>query len=192
MVISGWWLVDRGSWIPKYENQTVKDTAGIRQYLQDQARAEMLALDIKGKNLDKQSAPYKKAEALFNQAAGAGNGWTRGIVLEARLKRQIDVSVADYQASDAGKRLSAFLALDTDRLLRFDPVTGLVIAKFVADVIQILENQNDARVERAVTVIETEFSKARWTTFEETTPKWVDEKYKAGNVDRMNRMNRIQ
>lgn len=170
---------------------SIKDTSGIKQYLQDQGRAEILVLDIKSNNKSKETQTYKKAEILFNQAAGVGNGWMRGIVVEARLKKEVNVSVSDYRASDAGKRIASFLALDDAKALdpvsetkAFDPVSAVLIATVVVNVIDQLEKQNDARVDRAVQTIEREFSKSQWTTFELTTPEWVTKKYGSLGADK--------
>jgi hypothetical protein len=170
---------------------SIKDTSGIKQYLQDQGRAEILVLDIKSNNKSKETQTFKKAETLFNQAAGVGNGWMRGIVVEARLKKEVNVSVSDYRASDAGKRIASFLALDDAKALdpvsetkAFDPVSAVLIATVVVNVIDQLEKQNDARVDRAVQTIEREFSKSQWTTFELTTPEWVTNKYGSLGADK--------
>jgi len=40
-----------------------------------------------------------------------------------------------------------------------------------------IQKQNDKQVEAAIHDIEEEFSKARWTTFELTTPQLLNEKY---------------
>jgi|GEM_PF-4326578 len=158
---------------------SIKDTSGIRQYLQDQGRAEILAIDLKTKNPDKNSPAYKNAEALFNNAAGTGNGWAKGIVFDAKTKREISISVRDYKDSAAGKAIAAFLSLEPEVTIKtFDPVTATAIATFVVSVIDLVQKQNDKQVEAAIHAIEEEFSKARWTTFELTTPQWINEKYK--------------
>lgn len=158
---------------------SIKNTSGIKQYLQDQGRAEILAVDIKTKNPDKNSPAYKNAEALFNKAAGAGNGWTKAIVFDAKTKREVNISVQDYKDSDAGKSIAAFLSLEPEeRIKAFDPVTATAIATFVMSVIGLIQKQNDKQVEAAIHAIEEEFSKARWTTFELTTPQSANEKYK--------------
>lgn len=158
---------------------SIKDTSGIRKYFQHQGKAEILAIEIKAKNPDKDSSAYKTAERLFNKAAGAGNGWASGIVFDARVKREVNVSVEDYINSEAGKAIRDFLALDPGfRPLSFDPVTAAAIATFVVTVIDKIEEQNDKRVERAIKAIEQEFSRSRWTTFENTTLQWIDQKYK--------------
>jgi hypothetical protein len=156
----------------------IKDTSGIKQYFQDQGRAEILALDIKKKNPDKNSSVYKNANSVFNQAAGIGNGWTAGILFDAKIERKVDVSVENYKNSDAGKAVGSFLALDSGvRLKLFDPVMAAAVAVFVLTVVDKIEKQNSERVERAIEAIEKEFSRARWTTFELTTPEWVNKKY---------------
>ncbi|MEK6767246.1 MAG: hypothetical protein AABY49_13610 [Planctomycetota bacterium] len=158
---------------------SIKDTSGIKQYLQDQGRAEIQAVDIKNKNPDKNSPAYKNAETLFNTAAGAGNGWTKGIVFDVKTKREVNISVQDYKDSDAGRSIAAFLSLEPEVTIKaFDPVTATVIATFVMSVIDLIQKQNDKQVEAASHAIEEEFSKARWTTFELTTPQWVNERYK--------------
>lgn len=157
---------------------TIKDTSGIKQYLQDQGRSEILALNIKAKN-KKTSATYKNAETLFNRAAGTGNGWTNGILFDAKTKREINVPILDYKASDAGKSIEAFLKLEPEITNKaFDPVTGIAIAAFVVSVVDMLQKQNDKRVEAAIKVIEERLSISRWTTFELTTHQWVNDKYK--------------
>lgn len=157
----------------------IKDTSGIKQYLQDQGKSEILAIDLKSKHKDKKSKTYKEAENLFNKAAGAGNGWTKGIVFDARVKRELDVPVQDYKNSEAGKSIEAFLKLQPGFSAEaFDPVTGALIATFALSVVDMIEKQNDKRVEAAIQVIEKEFSKASWTTFELTTPQFVNDKYK--------------
>jgi hypothetical protein len=156
---------------------TIKDTSGIKQYLQDQGRSEILALDIKAK-YKKKSTTYKQAEALFNQAAGTGDGWSNGILFDAKTKREINVPIQDYKASDAGKSIEAFLKLEPALTTKaFDPVTATAIAALVVSVVDMLEKQNNKRVEEAINVIEEQLSKARWTTFELTTYQWVNEKY---------------
>lgn len=158
---------------------SIQDTSGIKKYLQDQGRAEILAVDIKTKNPDKNSPDYKNAETLFNKAAGTGNGWTKGIVFDAKTKREVNISVQDYKDSDAGKSIAAFLSLEPEVTTKaFDPVTATAIATFVASVIDLIQKQNDKQVEAAIHAIEEEFSKARWTTFELTTSQWANEKYK--------------
>lgn len=158
---------------------SIKDTSGIKQYFQDQGRAEILAVDIKTKNPDKNSPDYMKAEALFNHAAGIGNGWTKGIVFDAKTKREVNISIQDYKNSDAGKYTAAFLSLEPEITTKaFDPVTAMAIATFVGSVIDMIQKQNNKQVEDAIHDIEEEFSKARWTTFELTTPQWINEKYK--------------
>lgn len=158
---------------------SIKDTSGIRQYLQDQGRAEILAVDIKTKNPNKNSPAYKDAEALFNNAAGTGNGWTKGIVFDAKTKREVSISAQDYKDSNAGKSIAAFLSLEPEVTIKaFDPVTATAFAAFVVSVIDLIQKQNDKQVEAAIHAIEEEFSKARWTTFDLTTSQWVNEKYK--------------
>jgi hypothetical protein len=164
---------------------SIKDTRGIKQYFQGQGRAEILAVDIKAKNPDKNSPAYKKAEILFNRAAGVGNGWMKGIVFDAKTKREVNISIKDYNDSDAGKSIAAFLSLEPEITTKvFDPVTATAIdaaidiTPFVGAIIDIIQKQNDKRVEAAIHAIEEEFSKARWTTFEQTTPQWINEKYK--------------
>ena len=142
-------------------------------------KAEIIAVAIKAENPDKNSTAYQNAKRLYNNAAGAGNGWTSGIVFDARVKRQVNVSVENYSNSDAGKAISEFLALDTRfRARSFDPGTAAAIATLVVALIDKIEQQNDQRVERAVKMIEREFSRTRWTTFENTTLQWINDKYK--------------
>jgi len=158
---------------------SIKDTSGIKKYLGDQGEAEMLAIEIKANNPDKNSSAYRNTERLYNKAAGAGNGWTSGIVLDARNKQEVDVSVEDYKNSSAGKALSEFLALDSSfKTKSFDPVTAAALVTFVTDSIERVGKLNDQFVERAVKRLEHEFSRSRWTTFEKTTSEWIDEKYK--------------
>lgn len=158
---------------------SIKDTSGIKQYLQDQGRAEILAVDIKTKNPDKNLQAYKNAETLFNNAAGTGNGWAKGIVFDAKTKREVSISVQDYKDSDAGKSIAAFLLLEPKVTIKaFYPVTATAIATFVVSIIDLVQKQNTKQVEAAIHAIEEEFSKARWTTFELTTHQWVNEKYK--------------
>ena len=159
----------------------IKDTAGIKKYFEDQGIAEILAIEIKANMPDKNSADYKNAEKLYNRAAGVGNGWTSGIVFDARNKRQVNVSVKDYTNSDPGKALVQFLALGRPTTKSFDPVTTAVIANFVMALIDKIEQQNNQRVELVVKQLEQEFSRSRWTTFENTTVQWIDEKYKFKN-----------
>lgn len=158
---------------------SIKDTSGIKQYLQDQAKAEILAVDIKTKNPDKNSPDYKNAEILFNKAAGTGNGWAKGVVFDAKTNREVNISVQDYKDSDAGKSIAAFLLLEPEVTTKaFDPVTATAIVTFAASVIDLIQKQNERQVEAAIHAIEEELSKARWMTFELTTPQWVNEKYK--------------
>ncbi|MCM2358297.1 MAG: hypothetical protein NDI77_09120 [Geobacteraceae bacterium] len=158
---------------------SIKDTSGIKQYLQDQGKSEIFAIDLKSKIKDKKSKDYKHAETLFNNAAGAGNGWAKGIIFDARVNRELNVPVQDYKNSEAGKNIEAFLGLQPGIAAKaFDPVTGALIATFVISVVDMIEKQNDKRVETAIQVIEKEFSKASWTTFELTTPQFVKDKYK--------------
>ena len=163
----------------------IKDTAGIKKYFEDQGSAEILAIKIKANTPDKNSADYKNAERLYDRAAGVGNGWTSGIVFDAETKRQVNVSVKDYANSNGGKALVQFLALGgptTITTLSFDPVTTAAIANFVMALIDKIEQQNNQRVELVVKQLEQEFSRSRWTTFENTTVQWIDEKYKFKNV----------
>jgi hypothetical protein len=164
---------------------SIKDTSGIKEYLEDQGRAEILATVIKDKNPDKNSTAYQNAQELYNNAAGLGNGWTSGILLDARLKRQVDVSVEDYANSDAGKAISEFLAFRPGRgyvkTFSVEPGTAITLAAFVVGLIDKIEQQNDRRLERAIEALEREFSRARWTTFENTTAAWIDNKYKLPN-----------
>ena len=162
----------------------VKDTAGIKKYFEEQGRAEMLAIELKANTPDKNSADYKNAEKLYNRAAGAGNGWTSGIVFEARTERKIDVSLEDYADSEAGKALAKFLELGGPDIKYFDPVTTAAIANFALALIDKIEQQNNQRVERVVKQLEQEFSRSRWTAFENTTVQWIDEKYKFKSSDR--------
>jgi len=158
---------------------SIKDTSGIEKYLGYQGEAEMLAIVIKTNNPDKNSSAYRNAERLYNKAAGAGNGWTSGIVFVAKNKWKVNVSVEDYANSDAGKALSEFLALDSSfKTKSFDPVTAAALVTFVTNLIERVGELNDRFVERAVKRLEHEFSRSRWTTFEKTTPEWIDEKYK--------------
>ncbi len=160
---------------------SIKDTSGIKAYLQDQGKAEILAVQIKAKNPDKNSAAYQNAERLYNNAAGAGNGWTSGILFDARAKHEVNISIEDYKGSDAGKAISEFLAR-SDKRLSFDPVTVAAVATFAIDLLDKIKQQNDQWVERAIGTLEREFSRARWTTFENTTADWLDDKYRlSGN-----------
>ena len=161
---------------------SVKDTSGIKNYLQDQGKAEILAIEIKDKNPDENSTAYQNAERLYNEAAGAGNGWTKGIVFDARMKREVNVSTEDYTNSKAGKAISEFLSLGSNltyaKKYSFDPVTATTLATFIVGCIDRIEQQNDERVERAIEAIDGEFSRAYWTTFKNTTTDWIDNKYK--------------
>ena len=157
----------------------IKDTSGIKQYLQDQGRAEILAVAIKARNPDTNSSVYKEAEASFNKAAGAGNGWSEGIVFDAEMKREVNVSIDAYNNSDAGKSIKAFLSLGEKRTTKtFSIETAVVIAPYVKSIIDIIMEQNEKQYEKAIKNIKEQFSKARWTTFELTTSKWIDDKYK--------------
>jgi len=176
----------------------IKDTSGIKEYFQDQGRAEILAITIKEKYKNKKgSADYRNADMLYNRAAGAGNGWAKGILYDLRTTSVLDVSIEDYNNSPAAKAISDFLKLDqhpfyTMRLafptkgshppyakdLPADQANLEKIGSSVEKLIEIVKKQHDRWVEQAISVIELQFSNARWTTFENTTTKWIDEKYK--------------
>ena len=164
----------------------IKDTAGIKLYLQDQGRSEILALDIKTKDKTKKTDAYKNAESLYNRAAGLGNGWTKGIVTDVKFKKEVNVTVQDYQTSPAGLAISQFLLLDssapkpaTGPVVKpmFSPATITLAALLAKEVIKIIDEQNKKSVADATTVIEQEFQRTSWTTFELTTSEWINTKY---------------
>ena len=103
-------------------------------------------------------------------------------MFDAKTKRQINISVNDYAESNAGKSLAQFLALGGPAVKTFDPVTAAAVANFAMAIIDKIEQQNNQRVELAVKQLEQEFSRSRWTTFENTTVQWIDEKYKFKNA----------
>lgn len=156
----------------------IKDTSGIKQYFQDQGRAEILAVDIKAKNPDHNSPVYKEAEACFNKAAGTGNGWTEGIVLDAKMKREVNVSIQDYKNSDTGKFIEKFLSLKEERKINKSGLgTAIVVLPFIESLIEKIIEQNEKQIDKAIRNIEEQLSKARWTTFELTTSQWINAKY---------------
>jgi len=158
----------------------IKDTRGIKKYFQDQGRAEILAVDIKAKNPDQNSPEYKEAEARFNKAAGTGNGWTKGIVFDAEMKREVNVSIEDYENSDTRKFIEEFLSLEEEmpifKAMGFE--TAIVLWPFIESLIEKIIEQNEKQIDKAIRNIKEQFSKARWTTFELTTSQWIDAKYK--------------
>jgi hypothetical protein len=162
------------------EGLSVKDTGGIKLYLSDQSAAEIRALAMKTAYRDKTSQAYKTAEKLYNQADADGTGWVSGILLDAKMKHEVNVSESQYKNSPAGKSLAAFLALEvTVEKMEGDPVAiANAAAVFIGEIAKIVYDQNKVRLQEAIQALEGALQKARWTTFDQLTVQWVEEKHK--------------
>ncbi|MCQ8181048.1 hypothetical protein NP603_08010 [Methylomonas sp. SURF-1] len=161
---------------------SIKDTAGIKLYLEDQGKAEIRALNLKSSITDKDSTSYKIAKDLFDEAAGTGNGWANGIVFDAKTKREVNVSVDDYEKSRVSKAIKSFLNFDpgisskSEREV-FDPVSAIAVVTFAVNTVKTIEDLHNGYVERSIKTLEQELNKARWTSFESITPQSIAEKY---------------
>jgi len=160
---------------------SIKNTKGITRYLEEQGKAEIIAVDMKTK-LQQDKENYKKFEKIYNSAAGTGNGWTKSIVSNVRLKKEVDVSVEDYENSTVAKEISKLHkiadSVGNEKINKgLDPVTIGLIIVFANGITEIMIEQNNKAVDRVAQVLEDEFKKANWTTFELTTQEWINSKY---------------
>lgn len=161
----------------------IKNTERITLYLQEQGIAEILAVDIKNKK-QKDMENYKTFEKVYNSAAGTGNGWTKAIITNVRLKKEVDVSVEDYKNSDVAKEISKLqriaASVGNEKINKgLDPVTIGLVVLFAKGITGMVIEQNNKEVDRVAQVLEDEFKKVNWTTFELTTQEWIISKYGA-------------
>lgn len=161
----------------------VKDTSGIKRYVLDQARAERLAVTIKAYCADTNSPTYKRAEWLFNRAAGYGTGWANGVILDAKTKGVIDVPISTYEQSETARAIAEFLALDPGPPNKsLDPVFWSAVGGLATEITQTIMEQRRKTIAAAIATLEEQLKKVQWTSFENTTEEWINHKYGLGNT----------
>lgn len=164
---------------------TIGSTEGVKAYIKDTAEAEYAAVKLKERFHNKESAEYKKAERLYDDAAVASNGWLKGLVFDANVKRKFDVTEKTYENSDAHKAIKSFL--DESSLLPgmryemkgLDLVTANIILYFSDIVIQKILEMHNKQVQEAIARITEQLNKSGWTTFSNISQDYLDKKYGA-------------
>lgn len=164
---------------------TIGSTKGVKAYINDTAEAEYATVKLKERFYNKESVEYKKAERLYDDAAVASNGWLKGLVFDANVKREFDVTEKTYENSYAHKAIKSFL--DESSLMLgvryemkgFDPVTATAIVNFSVLVIQKIVDMHNKQVQEAIARITEQLNKSGWTTFSNISQDYLDKKYGA-------------
>ena len=158
----------------------VKDTEGIKLCATEQAKAELVALRLK----DRYAAgttEYKDAERLFDTAATHVSLFYKSVIDEIDFDAKVDVPKDRFLKSDAATKLSEFQTKATALMGSGavpEPATLTAIATFVADVIKIIQDQNDKAVKEALgRVREALQHKAKPLRFKDLTAATVEGRY---------------
>lgn len=161
----------------------VKNTDGIKECINQEAKAEITALRVKG-SFAAGSPQSTEAANLYDQAAGSVNGFLRGVSFDAQAKRVVEVSLATYQSSPASSALDKFTKRGEELVGAGIAPAALVpilvaAAEFAISTVTKIQAENDKREREAVDRVVSLLKQAEMAmTFGGLSVAGVDDKYK--------------
>ena len=173
----------------------INNTSGIREYLITQARCELLAVKIKSDFPNMNSAQYRKAEKLFNDAAAVGNGAMAEFIVKVKTTHVVDYTEDDFKKSETNKTMQAFLKLEDEfasqvnikgvkEKLAVTPIGGLNIqlptpsVQEMMEIAKAVQKRVDDQTAAGLNVINAEwFDRVYWNTFDKVGAESFNKKW---------------
>jgi hypothetical protein len=134
-------------------NFAIKDIEGVKKFIADQTEVERVALKLKQRYGNPDSAEYRKVVESYNLASLASDQYIQAVKIEVKMHKEINQSIASYESHPSGvqKAFDFFIVTGNDMLGMSASGLELVqdASNFVTEILKQILTLKDEEVEKA-------------------------------------------